>query len=204
MYERFQEILEEKGLRAKDVTDATGIKSATLSAWKKGQYTPKQDKLALIADFLGVSLQWLMGLTDNRTQKNAVAEVRIPVLGQVRAGDCTTYAEEDVIDTVEISASKAKTGEFFGLKIKGDSMSPSLMDGDIVIVRKTPTADTGDIVIALVANQNGICKRLIRKQDGITLKSINADYGDFSYSNDEIKTLPVAVIGKVEEMRRSF
>lgn len=204
MYERFQEILEEKGLRAKDVTDATGIKSATLSAWKKGQYTPKQDKLALIADFLGVSLQWLMGLTDIRTQKNEMSEVRIPVLGQVRAGDCTTYAEEDVIDTVEISASKAKTGEFFGLKIKGDSMSPSLMDGDIVIVRKTPTADTGDIVIALVANQNGICKRLIRKQDGITLKSINADYGDFSYSNDEIKTLPVAVIGKVEEMRRSF
>lgn len=204
MYERFQEILEEKGLRAKDVTDATGIKSATLSAWKKGQYTPKQDKLALIADFLGVSLQWLMGLTDNRTQKSAVTEVRIPVLGLVRAGDCTTYAEEDVIDTVEISASKAKSGEFFGLKIKGDSMSPSLMDGDIVIVRKTPTAETGDIVIALVANQNGICKRLIRKQDGITLKSINAEYGDFTYTNDEIKTLPVAVIGKVEELRRRF
>ena len=204
MYERFQEILEEKGLRAKDVTDATGIKSATLSAWKKGQYTPKQDKLALIADFLGVSLQWLMGLTDIRTQKNEMSEVRIPVLGQVRAGDCTIYAQEDVIDTIEISASLAKTGEFFGLKIKGDSMSPILLNGDIVIVRRQQTADTGDIVIALVNNEAGICKKLIKRQDGITLKSMNADYGDFVYNNEQIKNLPVSLIGKVEEMRRSF
>lgn len=204
MYERFQEILDERGMKPSDVAKATGVSTSTLSAWKLGRYSPKQEKLKLIADYLEVNLAWLMGLSDERAFSADDSEVRIPVLGQVRAGDCTTYAEEDVIDTVEISASKAKTGEFFGLKIKGDSMSPSLMDGDIVIVRKTPTADTGDIVIALVANQNGICKRLIRKQDGITLKSINTEYGDFTYSNDEIKTLPVAVIGKVEEMRRSF
>lgn len=204
MYERFQEILDERGMKPSDVAKATGVSTSTLSAWKLGRYSPKQEKLKMIADYLQVNLAWLMGLSDERAFSADDSEVRIPVLGQVRAGDCTTYAEEDVIDTVEISASKAKTGEFFGLKIKGDSMSPSLMDGDIVIVRKTPTADTGDIVIALVANQNGICKRLIRKQDGITLKSINADYGDFSYSNDEIKTLPVAVIGKVEELRRRF
>ena len=83
-------------------------------------------------------------------------------------------------------------------------MSPILLNGDIVIVKRQQTAETGDIVIALVANENGICKRLIRKQDGITLKSINAEYGDFVYDNEQIKNLPVAVIGKVEEMRRSF
>lgn len=204
MYERFQEILDERGMKPSDVAKATGVSTSTLSAWKLGRYSPKQEKLKMIADYLQVNLAWLMGLSDERAFSADDSEVRIPVLGQVRAGDCTTYAEEDVIDTVEISASKAKTGEFFGLKIKGDSMSPSLMDGDIVIVRKTPTADTGDIVIALVANQNGICKRLIRKQDGITLKSINAEYGDFVYDNEQIKNLPVSVIGKVEEMRRSF
>lgn len=204
MYERFQEILDERGMKPSDVAKATGVSTSTLSAWKLGRYSPKQEKLKMIADYLQVNLALLMGLSDERAFSADDSEVRIPVLGQVRAGDCTTYAEEDVIDTIEISASKAKTGEFFGLKIKGDSMNPSLMDGDIVIVRKQSTAETGDIVIALVANQNGICKRLIRKQDGITLKSINTEYGDFTYSNDEIKTLPVSVIGKVEEMRRSF
>lgn len=204
MYERFQEILDERGMKPSDVAKATGVSTSTLSAWKKGQYSPKQEKLKLIADYLDIDLPWLMGLTDNRTQKSAVTEVRIPVLGQVRAGDCTTYAQEDVIDTIEISASLAKTGEFFGLKIKGDSMSPILLNGDIVIVKRQQTAETGDIVIALVANENGICKRLIRKQDGITLKSINAEYGDFVYDNEQIKNLPVSVIGKVEEMRRSF
>ena len=204
MYERFQEILDEKGMKPSDVAKATGVSTSTLSAWKKGQYSPKQEKLKLIADYLDIDLPWLMGLTDNRTQKSAVTEVRIPVLGQVRAGDCTIYAQEDVIDTIEISASLAKTGEFFGLKIKGDSMSPILLNGDIVIVRRQQTADTGDIVIALVNNEAGICKKLIKRQDGITLKSMNADYGDFVYNNEQIKNLPVSLIGKVEEMRRSF
>lgn len=204
MYERFQEILDERGMKPSDVAKATGVSTSTLSAWKLGRYSPKQEKLKLIADYLEVNLAWLMGLSDERAFSADDSEVRIPVLGQVRAGDCTTYAQEDVIDTIEISASLAKTGEFFGLKIKGDSMSPILLNGDIVIVKRQQTAETGDIVIALVANENGICKRLIRKQDGITLKSINAEYGDFVYDNEQIKNLPVAVIGKVEEMRRSF
>lgn len=203
MYERFVSILQEKGLKPSDVAKATGVTTSTLSQWKKGAYTPKQEKLALIAEFLGVDVGWLMGVSDVRSTEGS-AECKIPVLGIVRAGDTTVYAQEDVIDTIFISAEMAKRGDFFGLKIKGDSMSPALLDGDIVIVRRTPTADTGDIVIALVGNQNGICKRLIRKQDGITLKSINTEYGDFTYTNDEIKTLPVAVIGKVEELRRNF
>lgn len=202
MYERFQQILDERGLKASDVVKNTHVSSATLSQWKKGVYTPKKDKMLEIAEYLEVSLSWLMGISE--AKEINTGEMKIPVLGQVRAGNDTLYASDDIIDTVEISASMAKRGDFFGLKIKGDSMNPALMDGDVVIVKKQSTAETGDIVIALVNGENGICKQLIKRQDGITLKSINADYGDFVYNCEQIKTLPVVIVGKVEEMRRNF
>ena len=56
MYEIFERLLKEKNLKGADVTRATGIASSTVTDWKKGRYTPKQDKLQKIADFLGVSL----------------------------------------------------------------------------------------------------------------------------------------------------
>lgn len=61
MYEKFKELLLEKGIRAADVAKATGIAPQTFSAWKKGLSTPKQDKLKLIADYFGVSLDYLTG-----------------------------------------------------------------------------------------------------------------------------------------------
>lgn len=58
---RFDELLKERGIRAADVSKATGITSSTFTDWKKGRYVPKLDKLLLIADFLGVSIDYLIG-----------------------------------------------------------------------------------------------------------------------------------------------
>lgn len=65
-------------------------------------------------------------------------------------------AVTDIIDTEEM----AKTGEFFGLQIHGDSMIPHICDGDIVIVRQQNDAESGDIVIATVNGDEATCKRL--------------------------------------------
>lgn len=59
MYEVFEELLKQKGVRAADVTRATGISSVVFSEWKKGKSTPKADKRQKIADYFGVSLQYL-------------------------------------------------------------------------------------------------------------------------------------------------
>ena len=60
MYEIFAKLLADKGLRAADVTRATGIKSPVFSEWKKGKSRPNADKMLLIANFLGVSVEYLM------------------------------------------------------------------------------------------------------------------------------------------------
>lgn len=60
MYEIYQRLLDEKGIKNADVSRATGISNMTLSDWKNGKTTPKQDKLLKIADYFGVSLDYLM------------------------------------------------------------------------------------------------------------------------------------------------
>lgn len=58
-YENFEKLLKEKGVRPSDVAKATGIKTSTLTSWKQDKYTPKNDKLSLIADYFGVSVEYL-------------------------------------------------------------------------------------------------------------------------------------------------
>ena len=68
MYEIFAKLLEEKGLKAADVTRATGIKSPVFSEWKKGKSRPNTEKMIKIANFLGVSIEYL--LTGNESKSN--------------------------------------------------------------------------------------------------------------------------------------
>ena len=201
MYERFEILLSENGIKAVEVGRATGINPSTFTTWKKGTTTPKQSTLKKIADYFGVSLSWLLGESDDRESDNGMT--KIPVVGLVAAGIPIT-AQENIIGYEEVPKEILSRGEYFGLRIKGDSMSPAILDGDVVIVRKQETADTGDVVIDLVNGEDGVCKKLIKRQDGITLKSINPDYGDFTYTNDQIRTMPVNIVGKVEQLRRNF
>ena len=60
MYEIFEKLLKEKNVKVADITRATGIASSTFTDWKKGRYTPKQDKLQKIADYFGVTIDYLM------------------------------------------------------------------------------------------------------------------------------------------------
>ena len=129
--------------------------------------------------------------------------VSVNILGRVAAG-IPIDAIEETIDTEEITAELAQTGAFFGLKIKGDSMTPNICDGDIVIVRQQDDAESGDIVIATINGDEATCKRLRKYTQGIELISNNPSYEPFEFSNEEILNKPVKIIGKVIELRRKF
>jgi repressor LexA len=126
--------------------------------------------------------------------------VTINVLGRVAAG-LPIEAVENIIDTEEISEDMAKTGEYFGLQIHGDSMEPRMYEGDVVVVRQQDDAESGDIVIAMVNGNDATCKRLTKYADYITLSSINSKYEPMTFSKDEVVSKPVRIIGKVVELR---
>lgn len=127
----------------------------------------------------------------------------IPVLGRVAAGYGKEVVEE-VIGQIEISPSLASKGDYFGLLIKGDSMIPTLYDCDTVIVERTDDAESGDLVIALVNGSDATCKRLQKYAEGIALIPQNPAYEPMRFTDTEIDSTPVKILGKVIEMRRKF
>lgn len=97
-----------------------------------------------------------------------------------------------------------RSGEFFGLQIKGDSMTPRVQEGDVVIVKKQSNADSGNIVIAKVNGDDACCKKLIKKENAIILQSFNPAYQPLYFDQQEIIEKPVTIIGRVVELRGKF
>lgn len=128
---------------------------------------------------------------------------KIPVLGRVAAGVPIETLEE-ILDIEEISEKLASTGKFFGLQIDGDSMEPRIYKGDVVIVKQQSDADSGDIVIVLIGQDHGTCKKLKKHEHGISLVSLNNSYDPLFFTWEEVETLPVTIIGKVVELRGKF
>lgn len=210
--DRIKEGMELRGFRQSDLVERTGISKGALSSYISGRYTPKQNNVYLIAKALDVSEAWLMGADvpieridmDASTNDNIIKLGKsINVLGRVAAG-IPMEAIEEIIDTEEISEDLAKTGEFFGLQIHGDSMEPRFTEGDVVIVRKQDDAESGDIVIATVNGDEATCKRLRKFRDGIELVSTNLSYKPMFFTNKEILEKPVKILGKVVELRAKF
>lgn len=179
-----------------------GYKSfTTIQKWEKGIAEPPLSVLLQLAKAFQVDLDDLTG-TDlsKEVRKKSSQAVSIPVLGKVAAG-IPIEAIENIIDYEEIPADWLNTGEYFGLQIKGRSMEPRILEGDVVIVRKQEDADTGDIAIVMVDGFEATCKKIKKSDSGIMLIPFNPGYEPVFYSNDEISSLPVTIIGKVVELR---
>ena len=123
---------------------------------------------------------------------------RIPVLSQIVA-DVPIESIEEVLDWEEIPFRLANTGEFFGLKMKDDSMSPRIESGDVLIVKQQSDAESGDIVIVQI-NDDACVKKFFKQEGGIILQSFNPSYAPMYFSNDK----PVRIIGKVIENRQKY
>lgn len=203
---RIQQAMDIRGLKQTDLVERTKISKGSLSSYVSGRYAPKQNNIYLLAKALNVNVEWLMGADVPMAYFKEVhsAEhnpaVRIPVLGRVAAG-IPINAVEETIDWEEIPAEMVGSDEYFGLRIKGDSMSPRIMDGDTVIVRRQDDADTGDIVIAIVNGDDGVCKKLRKTDSGIMLISLNPAYDPMVFDRADIDTIPVNIIGRVVELR---
>lgn len=134
---------------------------------------------------------------------NVQACIKIPILGTVIAG-IPISAIEEIIGWEEISPKLASQGEYFALVIKGDSMSPTMDAGDVVIVRKQQDVNSGDIAIVCVNGDEATCKKIIKHKDGISLVSLNPKYEPMYYDKNDIVDKPIHIIGKVVELRRRF
>lgn len=190
----------QQGLTQREVADMLGIHCTTYTKYETGASEPSFEMLRKLTEIFGVSSDYLLGRTSGPGEK--VGKLT-PVLGDVAAG-IPIEAITDILDYEEIDAALARTGEFFGLRIKGASMEPRMREGDVVIVRQQETADTGDTVVALVNGDSATVKKIKYGQDGITLLPTNPAYDPLFYSAAEVESLPVRIIGRVVELRAKY
>ena len=200
MAQNIQYYMDLNDMRRNDLFKLIDVPYTTLTSWLKEQNYPRIDKIERMAAVFGVSKA---DLVEEKNIKPRKKGVKIPVLGEVIAG-VPIEAIEDILDYEEISEDMASKGEYFGLKVKGDSMEPMFFAGDIVIVRQQPTADSGDIVIALVNGDESTIKKFKLLDDGLMLIPANSAYEPMYYTRKQVIELPVQIIGKVVELRRSF
>lgn len=180
------------------VAKAIGVDRTTYAKYESGASEPSFEMLQRMAKYYNVSVGFLMGETELSTNSD---NIRIPVLGRVAAG-IPIDAIEEVIDWEDISADMVAGGaEYFGLQIKGDSMEPKISSGDIVIVRKQPDVESGEVAVVLVNGDDATIKRVKKSAAGITLIANNPAYDPVFYSNEDIEKLPVAILGRVVELR---
>lgn len=210
MAKNIQYYMDLYGKSRKEMCEALGVKYTTFTDWVKGNSYPRIDKIELMANYFGIEKSDLVekhrsqdNTDEHVVQKKSNKGTLIKVYGRVAAG-IPLEMIEDIIDTEEIPPDLARTGEFFGLQIHGDSMEPKFSEGDVVIVRKQDDAESEDIVIATVNGTDATCKRLKKYKEGIALLSTNPAYEPMYFTNEEIVDKPVRIIGRVVELRAKF
>ena len=133
----------------------------------------------------------IKGGLDETNSKNQSPE--ISVLGNIAAGT-PIEAIQNEVTRIPLPSNIEKNGEYFGLKIQGDSMiEAGIHDGDTVIIKKTDTADNGKIVIALIDDHEAMLKRIRKKGKVVALESANKRYETKIFGPDRVKVQGVLV-----------
>lgn len=221
---------EELDMTQEELAIKAGYKSkSSINKIEKSINDLPRSKVSILAKALDTSEAYLMGWVDDADPRTSAYDntgwrvydglkqggiseenryfqivqsnrTKVPVLGKVAAG-LPIEAIENIVDWEEIPSEIVRKGEHFGLVIHGDSMEPRIYDGDIVIVRKQSTAESGQIVIASINGDDATCKRFMQYDSSIGLVALNSKYPPMIFTEGQQKSLPVQIWGIVVEIR---
>jgi len=199
---RIKQLRKQKGMTQKECATLLQVAHSTFSYWENGTHEPDTDTIKKIADYFGVSIDYLLGNSSNLIPDEEKG-VKIPVLGRIPAG-IPVEAIEDLVDWEEIPSNWTRGNqEYFALKIRGDSMSPKYLNGDTVIFLKVEDCENGAECAVIVNGQDATFKKVIKHRTGIMLQPLNTtEYEPVFYSADEIEEMPVRIVGIAKELRR--
>ena len=199
MGERIKMLREQRGITQSELAEICKVSDKAVSTWENGRNIPRMGAIQRMADYFGIPKS---AIIENIAPP--VDAIRIPVLGNIPAG-IPLSAVEDIEGWEELSPDMLRGGkEYFALAIKGDSMLPEYRDGDVLILRKQDSCETGDDCAVMVNGDDATFKRIRRSEKGITLQPLNPTYDPMFFSNEEIISLPVRIIGVVVEIRRKI
>lgn len=203
-YDIFENLLKINKTTVYRVSKETGISASTLSDWKSGRSVPKLDKMRLIAEFFGVSLEYMLTGEEPLTEGAPQADIpfergnRIAIIGEIRAG-LPIITNESVLgyEYAEVDAE-----EYFYLRVQGDSMKNiGMIDGSLVLFHKQQYAEDGDIVACLVGGDSATVKRFRRSKKNIVLMPENPDYEPIRLTTDDFESGEARILGVACEIK---
>lgn len=187
-----------------EVAKHLNISMQAYSHYETGRREPDNKTLKNIAEFFNVSIDYLLGKEEPGVISKNYS--RIPVYGTIPAGVPTEMIDNSFIEDYEdIDINLTKGGkQYFGLKVKGESMAPNFLNGDVLILRKQETCENGQYCAVSINHTECTFKKVILNSNGITLQPINPSFEPLFFSNKEIAELPITILGVAVEVRRQI
>ena len=206
-YERLTELRKETGKTQADITNDLGINKNTFAGWKRG-VIPLQSTQQLLARYFGVSIDYLMGNTNNPIPHSETVGTYIPyekrglrpVIGLASAG--TGVIAEEMIVGWEAVEDEYDNDNYFWLEVSGNSMAPKIDNGDRVLIQRDAEIESGCVAVVVVDGVEGFLKQVEFGENSISLRSFNPYYPDMEFVGADQKRLHF--IGRVREMKRRF
>ena len=206
---RLQKAMNIRNMKQVDLVEKTHLDKTLINKYLSGVTNAKQDKLTILAKALDTNEVWLMGY-DIPMDRNIVLDelgnpvASIPLVGAVKAG-YDYLAQENLEGTINVEKSLVGDGsEYFALKVKGDSMAPVFIEGDIVIIHRQNDCENNQIAIVIVNGEEGTVKKVRKTEAGIILQPLNPAYAPMIFTNEEIKEIPIVIVGIVKQLKREF
>ena len=198
---RIKELRKLNGWTLSKLSQMTHIATNTLNQYELEKREPNFDTLNKLATLFNCSVDYLLG-----RDKQKQDATKIPVYGEIPAGIPTEMIDPVYIEDYEdINPDLLRGGhEFFGLKVKGTSMIPEFRDGDTLIIKKQNSCQSGDYCAVSINHTECTFKKVVIKENGITLQPLNPEFEPMFFSKKEINELPITILGVVKEVRRSY
>lgn len=210
---RIKQAREAKCMSQEDLGNQLGLNKSTIQRYESGQVQRiKLPILENMAKILGVNPSWLVLKSDNSEPFNEPSNLsytidrdkiyNVPVFESVSAG-FGAYAADEIVDYIPVVIKNPYDAEdTIAIKVKGDSMSPKIEDGDIIIVRRQTSVDSGDIAVVLLDGDEGLVKNVYYGSTWIELRSINEEYPPRRFKGAEVQRL--RVVGLVVGSYKTF
>lgn len=195
----------QKGVTQQQLADILCVDKTSISKWENGFNYPNQNIQMMIADYFGVSVDYLLGRdTPTPTLDNAYtpdAIVPFPVIGNIKAGYDGTVEELSTGDLISIPIEMLcgrPASDYFVLQVRGNSMYPKILDGDRVLVLRTDSVDSGATAIVLYNGDEATIKKVVYSvgENWVDLVPNNPEYDTkriFANEFDQFRILGKAV-----------
>lgn len=202
-WKKFVFLCESKNKSPSAVCLELGFSTTMATKWKNGSI-PRDTTLLKIADYFGVSVEYFKGEPEREQAESETIALdhnnlrMVPLFETVSAG-FGAYASEDIQDYMPVYFhNPSEASQTICIKVRGNSMSPKIEDGDIIQVHKQESVDDGSIAVVLVDGDEGLVKKLQYRPDGVDLISMNPMYPPMRF--DAAEATRVRVVGLVTQV----